>query len=104
MRKKILIVGALGAVGRCALEHFETLADWQIVGVSRRTPDFPTRAQWVPVDLRDRADCAAKLGALKDATHMAYTAVWEKPDVTRGWSEMEHVRVNLAMLQNAVEP
>jgi len=100
---KILIVGALGAVGQCALEHFEGLPDWQIVGVSRRKPVFPTRADWVSVDLRDRADCEAKLAGLKDITHIAYTAVYEKADVTRGWSEMDHVEVNLAMLKNLVE-
>ncbi len=103
MKKKILIVGALGAVGRCALEHFETLPDWEIIGLSRRRPDFPTRAAWAPVDLRDRRDCEAKLAGLTDVTHIAYAAVWEKPDVTRGWSEREHVDVNLAMLKNLVE-
>lgn len=100
---KILIVGALGAVGRCALEHFENRPDWQVVGAARRTPDFPMRADWVSVDLRDRADCEAKLAGLTDVTHVAYTAVYEKPDVTRGWSEMDHVQVNLAMLKNLVE-
>ena len=104
MKNKILIVGALGAVGRCALEHFDSLSDWEVVGASRRRPDFPTRAEWVSVDLRDRGDCMAKLAELKGVTHIAYTAVYEKPDVTRGWSEMEHVKVNLEMLQNLVEP
>ena len=100
---KILIVGALGAVGQCALEHFEGLPNWQIVGISRRKPVFPTRANWVSVDLRDRADCEAKLSRLTDITHIAYTAVYEKADVTRGWSEMDHVEINLAMLRNLVE-
>ena len=100
---KILIVGALGAVGRCALEHFDGAIGWEVVGAARRTPDFPTRASWVSVDLRDRADCEAKLGRLTDITHVAYTAVYEKADVTRGWSEMDHVEVNLAMLRNLVE-
>ena len=101
-QKKILIVGALGAVGRCALEHFEAQPDWEIVGASRRAPGFETRAEWVSVDLRDAADAQAKLGKLKGVTHIAYTAVYEKPDVTRGWSEMDHVRINLEMLQNLV--
>lgn len=100
---KILIVGALGAVGRCALEHFEGNGDWEVVGLARRKPDFPTPASWISVDLRDRSDCEAKLGHLTDITHIAYTAVYEKADVTRGWSEMDHVQVNLAMLQNLVE-
>lgn len=101
-RKKILIVGALGAVGRCALEHFESLPDWEIVGASRRKPDFDTRAEWVSVDLRDQDDSKGKLGELKDITHVAYCAVYEKTDVTRGWSEMDHVETNLKMLQNLV--
>jgi nucleoside-diphosphate-sugar epimerase len=100
---KILIVGALGAVGQSALDHFERLPDWEVVGVSRRQPIFETQAKWISVDLRDRDDCVAKLSGLTDITHIAYTAVYEKPDVTRGWSEMEHVQVNLAMLQNLVE-
>lgn len=103
MRKKIMIVGGLGTVGRCALEHFEAKKDWDIVGVSRRQPDFPTRATWADVDLRDRPDCETKLGALADITHIAFTAVYEKADVTRGWSEMDHVKTNLAMLKNVVE-
>lgn len=102
-RKKILLVGALGAVGRCALEHFDGLPEWDIVGVSRRSPDFPTRAAWAPCDLRDRASVEAALSDLTDITHIAYAAVWEKPDVTRGWAEQEHVEVNLAMLQNVIE-
>ena len=102
-RKKVLIVGALGAVGRCALEHFESLPDWDIVGASRRAPEFKTRAKWVSVDLRDTADSKAKLSKLKDVTHIVYTAVFEKADVTRGWSEMDHVHTNLEMLQNLVQ-
>jgi len=101
--KKMLIAGALGTVGRSVVEHFDTLPDWQIVGISRRRPDFATRADWIAVDLLDRRDCEAKLGGLHDISHIGYTAVWEKPDVTRGWAEREHVEANLAMLRNAVE-
>lgn len=102
-KKKILIVGALGSVGYSALEHFESLPDWDVVGVSRRAPQFKTRAKWINADLRDKDDAKAKLGALKDITHIAYAAVYEKADVTRGWSEMDHVRINLEMLQNVVQ-
>lgn len=100
---KILIVGALGAVGRSALEHFEHLPDWEIVGMARRSPDFPTRASWTSVDLRDAAQCRERLAGVTGLTHIAYTAVYEKADVTRGWSEWDHVEMNLAMLQNLVE-
>ncbi len=100
---KILIVGALGAVGHSALEHFERLPDWEVVGMSRRTPEFPTRASWISADLRDADDTKEKLAGLRDVTHIAYTAVYEKADVTRGWSEWDHVEINLAMLKNLVE-
>jgi nucleoside-diphosphate-sugar epimerase len=102
-KRKILIADALGAVGRCALEHFEKLSDWDIIGAARRKPDFETRAEWIQVDLRDAADCKAKLAGVNDLTSIAYMAVYEKADVTRGWSEIDHVQINLRMLTNMVE-
>ena len=102
-RPTVLVVGALGVVGRSVLEHFERLDGWDVIGLSRRQPDAPTRADWRAVDLRDRAACEAALGDLSSVTHIAYCAVYEKADVTRGWSEQDHVEINLAMLQNVVE-
>lgn len=102
MKNKILVVGALGTVGRAALEHFEKLDDWEVVGVSRRAPDFETRASWVCVDLRDEADVRAKLQDVTGVTHIAFAAVYEKPDVTKGWAEADHAEINLAMLRNLV--
>ena len=40
-----VIVGALGVIGRNLLHHLERLADWEIVGLARRAPDFDTRAR-----------------------------------------------------------
>jgi nucleoside-diphosphate-sugar epimerase len=104
MTNRIVIAGALGAVGRAALEHFDSLAGWDVIALSRREPDFPNGAQWISVDLRDADDCIAKLGALKGVTHLAYAAVYEMPDVARGWLTREHADVNLAMLQNLIRP
>lgn len=101
-KKKIMIVGALGTVGRSALEYFEALPEWDVVGLSRRAPDFDTRAEWVSVDLRDKADAATKIGSVSGITHIAYAAVYEKPDVTKGWAEQDHAQINLDMLQNVV--
>ncbi|MGF7163158.1 nucleoside-diphosphate-sugar epimerase [Rhodoligotrophos appendicifer] len=102
MKNTILIVGALGTVGRAALEYFETLPDWNVVGVSRRSPDFATQARWVSADLRDADDVKAKLGSMRDITHIAYAAVFEKADVTKGWAEADHAEINLGMLRNLV--
>jgi nucleoside-diphosphate-sugar epimerase len=103
-KKTMLVVGALGIVGRSALEYFTAAADWNVVGVSRRVPDFEIGgASWCHVDLRDHRDCQDKLGDLREVTHIAYAAVYEKPDVTRGWSERDHADTNLGMLRNLVE-
>ncbi len=104
MTNRIVIAGALGAVGRAALEHFDSLEGWEVIALSRRAPDFANGATWVSVDLRDAADCRAKLGALKGVTHVAYAAVYEMPDVARGWLTREHADVNQAMLQNFLPP
>ncbi|MBO6561433.1 MAG: SDR family oxidoreductase [Nisaea sp.] len=97
-KKKALVVGALGVIGRRLVQHLEEVGGWDIVGVSRRAPDFPTRAAHISVDLLDRADAEAKLGGLTDITHIFYTAFQARPT----WAE--HDAPNLAMLVNSVEP
>lgn len=104
MTNRILVAGALGAVGRAALEHFETLDGWDVIALSRRTPDFKNRAEWLSVDLTDAADCADKIGKLRGVTHLVYAAVYEMEDVARGWLTREHADVNLKMLQNLFRP
>lgn len=102
MPDRIVIAGALGAVGRAALEHFDRLEGWEVIALSRRAPDFDNGATWLSVDLMDAADCKAKLAGLKGVTHLAYAAVYEMPDVAKGWLTREHADVNLAMLQNLI--
>lgn len=107
MTGKILVAGALGLVGRAVLEHFEALADWDIVALSRRAPDFPTAARCIAVDLTDRAATLATLGDIRDLTHIVYAAVAEAPMLAAGWTEPAQVATNEAMLRNlldAVEP
>jgi nucleoside-diphosphate-sugar epimerase len=100
---KVLICGALGTVGRSALDHFEKLTDWQIVGMGRRKPDFPTRADWLAVDLRDDA-CQKQIREVKGITHVIYAALYERTEnLTGAWTENEHVETNLKMLRNTIE-
>ena len=35
----VLIVGASGVIGAAAIEHFASLPDWKVIGLSRRRPD-----------------------------------------------------------------
>jgi nucleoside-diphosphate-sugar epimerase len=98
-RKKAVVVGALGVSGRKLVEVLGRSPDeWEVVGLSRRAPDFASEATFVSVDLLDRADAEAKLSALAGVTHIFYTAFQPRPT----WAE--HGPPNLAMLVNAVEP
>jgi nucleoside-diphosphate-sugar epimerase len=96
-RNTAVIVGGLGVIGRNLLHHLESLDDWEIVGLSRRRPDFETRARFIAVDLLDRAETMEKLSGLVRATHVFYCAFQARPS----WAE--HSTPNLAMLANAVE-
>jgi nucleoside-diphosphate-sugar epimerase len=96
--KKAVIVGALGVIGRNLLLWLERHTDWKLVGLARRSPDFPTRARFLSVDLLDRADAEAKLSALEDVTHVFYAAFQPAPT----WAG--HDAPNLALLRNSVEP
>src|SRR3546814_3132564 len=73
-KNKAVVVGALGVIGRKLIETLGRRDDWEIVGLSRRTPDFDSRASYISVDLLDRADAEAKLAGLTDVTHVFYCA------------------------------
>lgn len=100
--KTALIAGATGVAGRNLLKHLIGLQDWEVIAVSRRTPDLPGDYRHIAVDLMDAADCAAKLGAgARDVTHVFHLAYVDRPD----WDAL--IAPNLTMLQNlvdAVEP
>ena len=101
VRKKALIAGATGVVGRNMLKYLLAQDDWEIAAVSRRAPDIVGDYEHLAVDLLDPDDCAAKLGRDLGITHIFYSAYVEKPD----WAQM--VAPNLGMLVNlmdAVEP
>lgn len=99
--KTALIAGATGVVGRNLLKHLLQLSDWNIVALSRRTPDIEGDYTHIPVDLLAPDDCREKLGGLQDVTHVFFAAYIERPT----WAET--VQPNVDMLRNlmdAVEP
>lgn len=95
--KTMLVVGATGVIGRTLIAHLDGLDDWGAIAVSRRPPDFPTRARHLAVDLTDPDDCRAKLGALGEVTHVCYAAYTDRPT----WAEQ--CAPNAAMLRNALD-
>ena len=93
---KAFVAGAPGVVGRHLVAHLDGLGDWEVVGLSRRKPEADTSAH-ISVDLSNRADCEAKLGAVNDVSHIFYAARAPRPDFG------EEADVNRELLANLVE-
>jgi nucleoside-diphosphate-sugar epimerase len=92
-------------LGVAAIEKFLS-AGWEVVGVSRRKPElFSGREiEFLSVDLADREAARAAFEPLTNVTHIAYTALHEKPELVAGWSSKDQIETNNAMLRNVVEP
>ena len=105
MTDKVLVSGATGLIGLATVERFLD-AGWDVVPVSRRQPKLPSgrSVTALSVDLRDKSATADALGSIDGITHIAYNAVYERPDLISGWSGDEYRQVNNAMLRNTVEP
>jgi nucleoside-diphosphate-sugar epimerase len=95
--KRALIAGALGVTGRALVNHLLTLADWEVIGLSRRQPEFQTTAQYISVDLLNRTEVETRLGAIGDVTHVFYAALQPAADF------FAEIGPNLAMLAHTVE-
>jgi nucleoside-diphosphate-sugar epimerase len=104
-KKKVLITGASGLLGVAAVEKFLS-AGWEVIGVSRRKPELPSGREiaFLSVDLRDKQAARSAFESLTDVTHIAYTAIHEKPELVAGWSSKDQIEANNAMLHNIVEP
>jgi nucleoside-diphosphate-sugar epimerase len=108
---KVLVAGALGVIGRAVVERLARRADVQVVGLARRAPDAglveslrgaKRPVSWVRCDLQDAAATRAALAPHRDATHVVYAALYEKPELIRGWLAPDHVDVNGAMLASTL--
>lgn len=98
-----MIAGALGIVGRAAVEHFTGRDGWSVIGLSRRSPNFPTPARFVSVDLRDWEATAAAMADAGPVTHLVYAALHEEDDLVAGWRAEHQMRTNLGMLRNLLD-
>ena len=102
-QRKVLVVGALGLVGRAVVEALEGQVGCEVVAVSRRQPDFPVRARFLQLDLTDRTACRQQFGRLNGVTHVVYAALYEKPDLIAGWRDDEQIETNTRMLANVLD-
>ena len=96
VRRICVVAGALGVAGRALLDTLEAAGNFDIIALSRRKPDFPTRARAVPVDLTDEREARGVIAALGPVTHVYFAAY--APRATPA----EEVAPNLAMLANLV--
>lgn len=95
-RGKAVVVGATGTIGTRLVDHL-LAGGWQVVGLCR-TPPEGGGAAYMSVDLLDESDCRAKLGGVRDASHLFYAA-----RAQHGEGGEESVADNMAMLRNVVE-
>jgi nucleoside-diphosphate-sugar epimerase len=79
------------------VRHLNSQPEWDVIAVSRRTPDVRGGHRHVAVDLLDSADTQAKLGGLREITHVFYSAYVER----QPWAAM--VEPNVAMLTNVLD-
>ena len=100
VKKKAIVVGALGVIGRYIVERLEAEGGWEIVGLSRRQGESRGDVRYIAVDLLDERDVAAKMGACADATHIFYAAFQAVPGHASGYAA--NIAPNLGMLVNSV--
>jgi len=77
--------------------HLSKQEDWDIYALSRRTPDYESRAQHLSIDLLDQKATEDGLKHLTNVTHIFFAAYQEKPTLA------EQIPPNLNMLRNVVE-
>lgn len=97
VRKKAVVAGGLGLIGRNMVEHLVNDGSWDVVALSRRPPERDLGARFVSLDLLDRAEVEAQAELLSDASLLFYAAWQPRP------TSAEEVAPNLAMLRNLLE-
>ncbi len=100
-----MIIGATGITGGYILRDLAARPGWKVTGLCRRPPaESAPNVSWLSVDLLDKADARAKLGGLRDVTHVFYCGFIPLAPDELHLPANANVAVNLALLANAVEP
>jgi nucleoside-diphosphate-sugar epimerase len=104
LEKTVLIAGATGLVGAAAMKHFAQQPNCHVIALSRRKPDETWGAEWIELDLANRAACAVLARDLVPVTHLVYAALHERPKLVAGWRAEQQIRTNERMLKNLFGP
>ena len=94
---KALVAGGLGVTGRALTNYLSTLSEWDVVAISRRTPEFETSVSYISLDLTDAEACKLVLADVKDVTHIFFAAYQQQASLVR------ESAVNLSLLKHLVE-
>jgi len=98
VKKCAVVAGAAGIIGRNLILYLSKQKDWDtIYALSRRIPDYESRAQHLSIDLLDQKETEAGTKKLTNVTHIFFAAYQEKPTLK------EQIPPNLRMLVNLVE-
>ena len=101
-RKKILVCGATGFIGRNVAEQFSQRADFDVVGVHHHRPayDYPN-LRWVEADLTNAADVARVVAGVDVIVQMAATTSGAKDIVARPFIHVTDNAVMNSLLMRA---
>lgn len=105
MNAKALVVGASGVVGTAAVRSL-LREGWDVVGISRRTPEIDPdrRFRHLSIDLFDVRAAAEQLRNVGGVTHVVFAALSELPGLVAGWNDPAQMQVNLELLRTVIEP
>ncbi len=93
----VLVAGVHGVSGRAAAEHWVSLPNTRVIGLSRRSAPMSAGVEGISADLLDRGDLQRKLGKISRITHIVFGAYVEKP------SAAERIQTNVAILKNLLD-
>lgn len=99
----VLVVGALGVVGRAALDHYAAQPGWWVIGLARRLRPEDVQAEWIAADLKDREALRAALSGIDPITHVVYAALHEESGLVSGWTAAAQIAANLTMLTGLLD-
>jgi nucleoside-diphosphate-sugar epimerase len=96
-RRSVLVAGAQGVSGSAMLKQYAALSGTTVYGLSRRPSESGGNVQHISVDLLNPDDIGAKLGRLKEITHLFFGAYIERPTAA------EKKEVNVRLLRNLID-
>ena len=88
VKRTALVPGALGVTGRAIIEHLDNNPNWNIIGLSRRPPNYNSKAKFLSVDLLNRSECNSIAEHLAETTHVFFVLMPHKTQLKQKSNRM----------------